>query len=72
MQRSTVTSSNIASIGYDPQAKILEVEFHGSGAVYQYREVPQDVADQFIKAESAGRFFQTYIRANYEYARVNA
>lgn len=71
MQRSTVTSSNVASIGYDPATKTLEVEFHGSGAVYQYRGVPQDVADQFIKSDSAGRYFQTYIRSNYEYSRVN-
>ncbi len=35
MDRTSVTSSNIRSIGYDPRSKILEVEFT-SGDIYQY------------------------------------
>ena len=32
MKRQSVASSNLASIGYDAEIKILEVEFkHGSG-----------------------------------------
>ena len=39
MQRVSVVSSNIAFIGYDEEARILEVEFR-NGAVYQYYDVP--------------------------------
>lgn len=35
MERQYVSSSNIASIGYDPDNQVLEIEFL-SGAVYQY------------------------------------
>ena len=35
MERQYVSSSNIASIGYDPDNLVLEIEFL-SGAVYQY------------------------------------
>jgi KTSC domain len=70
MERQAVSSSNLAAVGYDPATKTLEVEFKGSGAVYQYAGVPQDIYDSFIKAESVGRYFQTYIRPCYEYKRL--
>ena len=44
MERQYVSSSNIASIGYDPDNLVLEIEFL-SGAVYQYYDVPQSVYD---------------------------
>jgi hypothetical protein len=32
MKRIPVTSSSIASVGYDPDLSMLEVEFHKSGS----------------------------------------
>lgn len=43
MNRKPVSSSQIAAVGYDPEASVLEVEFH-SGSVYQYDGVPPEVA----------------------------
>ena len=40
MQRVPVESSSIASIGYAPQERVLELEFRQSGEVYQYFDVP--------------------------------
>lgn len=42
MNRVPVSSSNIRSVGYDPQAQIPEVEFH-NGGVYQYSHVSETV-----------------------------
>lgn len=42
MNRKSVTSSNIASIGYDETSETLEIEFK-NGGVYQYFDVPQGV-----------------------------
>ena len=39
MERTPVSSSNIAAIGYDPDSGVLEVEFT-NGAVYSYSGVP--------------------------------
>ena len=39
MRREAVTSSVIATIGYDPQFQWLEVELK-AGGLYLYREVP--------------------------------
>jgi hypothetical protein len=39
MDRTPVSSSNLSSVGYDPDEQILEIEFNG-GRVYQYYDVP--------------------------------
>ena len=42
MQRTTVSSSNLASVGYDATTETLEIEFQ-NGAVYQYFSVSVQV-----------------------------
>jgi len=69
MTRTSVTSSNLASVGYDAGTQTLEVEFQ-NGSVYQYFDVPQAVYDLLVGAESAGRLFNSEIRGNYRYARM--
>jgi hypothetical protein len=69
MERYNVASSNIRSIGYDPQTQTLEVEFL-NGTVYQYFGVPQNIYDQMMREQSKGRFLNTYIRNQYAYSRV--
>jgi hypothetical protein len=64
MKRITINSSNLESIGYHAGRKFLEVEF-SSGKVYRYYEVPEDVHSLLMKAESAGKFFSSNIRNNY-------
>lgn len=69
MERYSVASSNIASIGYDEGSETLEVEFL-NGSVYQYYNVPQNMYDQLMQAGSKGRFLNTYIKNAYPYSRV--
>lgn len=69
MDRYSVASSNIASVGYDEPSQTLEVEFL-NGTIYQYYGVPQNVYDQLMQAGSKGRFLNTYIRNAYGYSRV--
>lgn len=69
MQRLPVESSDIVSIGYDPAARILEVEFHGE-RVYQYQDVEPERYAQFLHAESHGQFFSTFITRRYRYKKV--
>jgi hypothetical protein len=40
MNRISVNSSDLASVGYDPNTSMLEVAFR-SGGVYQYFNVPE-------------------------------
>ena len=69
MQRHSVSSSNISSIGYDQQSATLEVEFT-SGDIYQYFNVPEHLFQQFLHASSHGQFLNDNIRYNYRYQKV--
>jgi hypothetical protein len=65
MQRKTIVSSNIKSVGYNIEKQVLEVEFNG-GAVYYYLEVvPIDVV-KLVFAESVGSYFAANIKNKYK------
>lgn len=70
MNRQSVQSSHLASVGYNSQAAILEIEFN-SGSVYQYYSVPTAIYEGLMSADSHGRFFHAYIRDVYPYQRVS-
>ena len=69
MERNNVASSNISSIGYDPQTSTLEVEFL-NGGIYQYYGVPENMYQQLMSAPSKGQFLNTYIKNQYPYSRT--
>ena len=62
--RNPVESSNIASVGYDAENRILEIEFN-HGAVYQYFDVPKEEHEALINASAIGSYFFHSIRNNY-------
>ncbi len=70
MNRVSVPSSNIRSIGYDKESTTLEVEFT-SGDVYQYFNVPEHLYQQFLHASSPGQFLNDNIRYNYRYQKIS-
>jgi len=70
MERFGVASSNLKSVGYDPDEKILEVEFN-SGAIYQYEGVPQSTYQDLLDADSVGAYFNQNVKfAGYSYKRI--
>ena len=69
IQRTAVESSSIASVGYARETKVLEIEFR-SGAIYQYREVPDAVFKAFSAASSKGHFFSRQIRDKYSHEKL--
>jgi hypothetical protein len=69
MDRTPVSSSTVASVGYDPESATLEVEF-SSGSIYQYFDVPQHEAVGLVNAASVGSYLTTQIKGVYRYARV--
>jgi len=69
MNRTSVQSSNVASIGYDPGTLTLEVEFT-NGAVYHYFDVPEVEYQNLIGAESVGSYLNQNIKSHYRYARM--
>lgn len=70
MNRIPVSSSNLASVGYDAENMVLEVEFH-SGGIYQYFNVPASKYEALMKANSHGTYFDVHIKkGGYRYREI--
>jgi hypothetical protein len=63
MRRAPVDSTSIASIGYAPLRRELEIEFRQSGEVYRYSEVSAEEYEEFMKAESKGAHLNQIFKA---------
>ena len=70
MNRTPVKSSNVKSIGYDPDKKILEVEF-ANGDVYRYLKVPENVHYSLMTSPSIGAAMHTLIRGKFKFEKVS-
>jgi hypothetical protein len=70
MNRTPVSSSNLASVGYDAENMVLEIEFH-SGGIYQYFNVPESKYEALLKADSHGKYFDVHIKnGGYRYREI--
>ena len=70
MERKTVTSSNLKSIGYDKDKSILEIEFN-TGRVYQYDGVPEDIYQDLMDAGSHGGYFHGHIKDKFHTRKIS-
>lgn len=64
MDMTPLTSSNLAAAGYDPESRVLRIQFH-NGRTYEYDNVPQHEYDGLISAGSAGQYFNSNIKGQY-------
>ena len=60
-----VKSSVIAAIDYNPRTQVLEIQFH-AGRTYEYLDVPPEICQSLLTADSIGKYFTENIRPNYE------
>ena len=67
MERKPVISSNLRSVGYADGT--LEVEFK-SGAVFQYKNVPEHVYADMMNAASIGSFFSKNVKDSFVSSKV--
>ena len=63
-------SSVIRTWQYDPVEHHLDLVFV-SGRRYRYHGVPEETYDAMRRAFSKGEFFNSHIRDQYRYTRVN-
>jgi hypothetical protein len=64
-----LVSSVLADAKYDPQSRHLDVRFV-TGRRYRYSNVPAEVYNGLLNAESKGAFFNSHIRNEYAYREV--
>jgi hypothetical protein len=62
-------SHAVAEIRYDHARERLTVMFV-TGRIYEYVDVPVEVAASFQSAFSKGAFFNTYIRDRYDFREI--
>jgi KTSC domain len=62
-------SKLLASSAYDAGRHILYLRFR-SGEVYRYFEYPEEQYQEFLDAESRGRYFLRHIRDQFRYERL--
>ncbi len=65
-----IESSSISEVTYQPQTEFLYVTFKRDNKMYQYEGVPQDVYDEFLKADSKGVYFNYIIAPNYPFRKL--
>jgi KTSC domain len=63
MPRETIDSSAIVAVEYGA-GQWLDIELT-NGRIYRYFDVPRDVYEALMAAESKGRFYNDHIRDEY-------
>lgn len=69
LNRRPVSSSDLRSVGYDPSAMVLEIEFN-SGGIYTYSGVPATIHSGLMAAGSHGHYFHAHIKERYPTRRL--
>ena len=64
-----VISTNLKRVSYGEKTHDMLIQFQ-SGAVYQYRDVPGNISQGLLQADSPGTFFNKNVRNRYTYKRV--
>jgi KTSC domain len=69
LERQTVKSRILRSMGYDESTKILEIEFQ-TGLVYQYAGVPPKVYQELIRSDEIGKYFTDKVRNRFRTKQI--
>ena len=65
----SVSSRNIAEVGYNEQTKTLYIRFNNN-RTYEYYDVPQNIYVSLITASSVNDYFIEYIKGKYQYSQI--
>lgn len=69
MERIAVRSRDIAIIGYDPATLTLEIAFR-NGAVYHYKDVPEEIYKNLVTVPSQGKYFEQNVKHKFPYQKI--
>jgi hypothetical protein len=65
-----VQSTALEQLSYDAQAHVLKARFRDCGRTYAYHDVPQELYDGLLFAESLGAYFNAHIRDRFDCEEV--
>jgi hypothetical protein len=69
MKLTVVESTSLATVAYDADRELLQIEFRDR-TIYRYRRVPADVHAGLLHATSKGSYFNRVIRGQFVFARI--
>ena len=69
LERQSVKSRILRSVGYNDSTKILEIEFT-SGLVYQYSGVPPKVYADLMHSEEIGKYYSEKVRPKFQTKQI--
>jgi hypothetical protein len=64
-----VDSTNVAAVGYDPEAQEIYVQFL-SGTTYKYLGTDEQTFEELRDAPSVGSYLNRVIKPNYDYQQL--
>ncbi len=62
-------SSAVSTIIYDRASSTMRVIFV-SGAIYDYKNVPQKIFNDMKTSDSKGNYLNQYIKGHYEFEKI--
>jgi hypothetical protein len=65
------SSRLLEAAAYDRSQALLQLSFR-NGTSYHYSDVPAEIYDRLLLAESKGKYFNLYIRNRYPYTKISA
>ena len=65
-----VQSSALERVSYDQETHTLYATFRDSRRTFLYEDVPQELYDGLIFADSLGHYFNAHIRGHFSYREV--
>lgn len=65
---SSVDSSLLKEVSYDPFLGVMTVHFK-NGGVYEYLEVPEATYEELLQAPSVGKYFHINIKNKFQFLR---
>jgi hypothetical protein len=63
-------SRTIQAVAYDERKHLLRAKFRFSGKTLIYQDVPRDVYDSLIFADSIGAYFRDHIYGHYPVSKT--
>jgi hypothetical protein len=64
-----VLSSALTEVKYQPSSRDLDIRFV-TGRKYRYANVPPEMYERLLNAESKGTFFNAFIRDHYQHREL--
>lgn len=68
MNMTSVNSSNLVAVGYEPQSQTLRIQFNSG--LYDYYNVPKLIYDGLMSAPSHGQYHAKYIKNSFNYKKI--